>query len=363
MVLERLPDAQDPAHHALHALHAQLLADPDDLALALRVARGEMTQCRKLFDPRACGRAEAALGPWIGAADPPPDVLLLRGLLLQTNHLFDAALADLGRVLAVQPDNAQALLTRAVVHEVRAEYALAQQDCGLAWFHVGQAAAVACLAGASSLTGHAVTTLAALKLNDSDPASPAAERLWALTVEGEIAARLGRNGEAEDAFTRARAIAPDDSYLLGAYADLLLDLDRPREVVAMLADRTRIDPLLLRLAEAEERLGTPDPAHVTQLAQSFETSRRRGDIVHEREHARFLLHVLHQPLQALAVAESNWRVQREPADARILMEAALAAKHPEAAAPALDWFRGNNVEDVPVADLARQLAALPAETR
>lgn len=363
MVVEHLPDAQDPARHALHALHAQLLANPSNLALALRVARGEMTECRKLFDPRACGRAEAALGPWIGAANPLPDVLLLRGLLRQTNHLFDAALADLGRVLDIQPDNAQALLTSAVVHEVRAEYALAQKDCGLAWFHVRDAAAVACLAGVSSLTGHATVTLAALKLHDSDPASPAAERLWALTVEGEVAGRLGRNVAAEDAFTRARAIAPDDSYLLGAYADLLLDLNRPREVVAMLAGRTRIDPLLLRLAEAEERLGTPDPTHVAWLAQSFETSRRRGDIVHEREHARFVLHVLHHPQEALAIAESNWRVQREPADARILMEAALATKRPEAAAPALAWFHGNLVEDLPLADLARQLAVLPAATR
>jgi len=359
LVIERLPDAQDPGRHAMHALHLQLLADPNDLSLAIGVARGEMARCRTLFDPRACGRAEAALGPWIGAEDPPPDVLLLRGLLRQTNHLFDAALADLGRVLTLQPDNAQALLTRAVVHEVRAEYALAQQDCGLAWFHTGQAAAVACLAGASSLTGHATTTLTALKLSDADPASPEAERLWALTVEGEVAARLGRNAEAEDAFRRARAIAPDDSYLLGAYADLLLDLDRPREAAVMLADRTRIDPLLLRLAEAEERLGAPDPSHVAQLAQSFETSQRRGDIVHEREQARFALHVQHQPLDALTIAQSNWRVQREPADARILMEAALAAKQPAAASPAIAWYRGNNVEDLPITGLVRQLASLP----
>ncbi len=360
LVIERLPDAQDPGRHAMHALHAQLLAHPDDLILAIRVARGEMARCRTLFDPRACGRAEAALGPWIGAENPPPDVLLLRGLLRQTNHLFDAALADLSRVLAVQPNSAQALLTRAVVHEVRAEYALAQQDCGLARFHIGDAAAVACLAGASSLTGHAATTLIALKISDADPASPEAERLWALTVEGEVASRLGRNAEAEDAFKRARAIAPDDSYLLGAYADLLLGLDRPREVAAMLADRTRIDPLLLRLSEAEERLGAPDPSHITALAQSFETSRRRGDIVHEREQARFALHVQHQPQEALTIAQSNWRVQREPADARILMEAALAAQRPEAAAAALAWYRENKVEDMAIAGLARQLATLPA---
>jgi len=359
-VIERLPDAQDPGRRALHALHTRLLANPYDLTLAIRLAREEMSQCRKLFDLRACGRAAAALGPWIGAERPPLDVLLLRGLLRQTDHRFDAALADLGQVLTIQPNNAQALLTRAVVHEVRAEYALAQQDCGLARFHVGLASAVACLAGATSLTGRAATMLSALKISDSDPASPEAERLWALTVEGEIAARLGRHGEAEDAFRRARAITPDDSYLLGAYADLLLDLDRPREVAAMLSGRTRIDPLLLRLSEAEDRLGTPDASHVAQLAQSFETSRRRGDLVHEREHARFVLHLLHQPQDALTIAESNWRVQREPADARLLMEAALAVKRPQAAAPALGWYRENKVEDLTIADLARQLAALPA---
>ena len=232
---------------------------------------------------------------------------------------------------------------------------MARTDCGAAAFRVGQAAQVACLAGAASLTGHAAVTLAALKLSDADAGSSTEERLWALTVEGEVAARLGRAGEAEDAFARARAITSDDSYLLGAYADLLLDRGRPREVVAMLADRTRIDPLLLRLAEAEERLGTPDPVHVAVLAQSFETSRRRGDIVHQREQARFELHVLHQPADALTTAQANWQVQREPADARILMEAALAARRPRAAQPALDWFHANLVEDVTLAGLVHQL--------
>jgi hypothetical protein len=354
-VLEHLPDAQDPGRHTLHALHTELLSRPDDLPLAIQVARAEMQQCRKLFDPRACGRAEAALSRWINADNPPVEVLLLRGVLRQTYHLFDAALADLGQVLATQPLNAQALLTRAVIHEVRAEYAMAQTDCGAAAFRVGQAARVACLAGATSLTGHAAVTLTALQLSDADAGSSAEERLWALTVEGEIAARLGRAGQAEDAFARARTITSDDSYLLGAYADLLLDCGRPREVVTMLADRTRIDPLLLRLAEAEERLGTPDPVHVAVLAQSFETSRRRGDIVHQREQARFELHVLHQPAGALTTAQANWQVQREPADARILMEAALAARRPRAAQPALDWFHANLVEDVTLAGLVHQL--------
>jgi Tfp pilus assembly protein PilF len=355
-VLERLPDAQDPGRHALHALHARLLADPSDLPLAVEVARAEMARCRTLFDPRACGRAEAALGPWIGAAEPPTEVLLLRGLLRQTDHKFDAALDDLARVLQAQPLNAQALLTRAVVHEVRAEYALARKDCAAAAYRVQRAAQVACLAGAASLTGHAGVTLAALRTVDADAASSDGERLWALTVEGEVAARLGRDADAEDAFSRARALAPDDSYLLGAYADLLMDDGRPAEAAALLADKTRIDPLLLRLAEAEERLGTRSASHVDALAQSFETSRRRGDVVHQREQARYELHVLHQPAAALATAVADWQVQREPADARILMEAALAAGDSQAAAPALAWFHDNGVEDAAIAALAQRLS-------
>ncbi len=100
LVLEHLPDAQDPGRHALHALHAALAFPAGRPAAAIQVARAEMQQCRKLFDPRACGRAEAALNRWINAENPPVEVLLLRGVLRQTHHLFDTALADLGQVLA-----------------------------------------------------------------------------------------------------------------------------------------------------------------------------------------------------------------------------------------------------------------------
>ena len=65
--------------------------------------------------------------------------------------------------------------------------------------------------------------------------------------------------------------------------------------------------------------------------------------------------MLHQPAGALTTAQANWQVQREPADARILMEAALAARRPRAAQPALDWFHANLVEDVTLAGLVHQL--------
>jgi hypothetical protein len=47
-------------------------------------------------------------------------------------------------------------------------------------------------------------------------------------------------------------------------------------------------------------------------------------------------------------------VQREPADARILLESALAAGNREAAQPVLDWLSANHVEDLRLQRLATQ---------
>jgi hypothetical protein len=58
---------------------------------------------------------------------------------------------------------------------------------------------------------------------------------------------------------------------------------------------------------------------------------------------------------ALRLAAENYRLQREPRDARILMEAALAANEHAAAQPALDWLRTSGYEDPLYAKLARQL--------
>ena len=51
-----------------------------------------------------------------------------------------------------------------------------------------------------------------------------------------------------------------------------------------------------------------------------------------------LCDLLDRPARALQLARENWATQREPADARILLEAALAAGDPAAARPVLDWL-------------------------
>ena len=349
VVLEHLPDAGDSAARILRSKHRALAADPHNLTLALDVARGDLDRSRALGDPRYLGRAEAAVSPWPpGAA--PPAVTLLRAVIKQSNHDFTGALADLADVLRRQPGNAQAWLTRAAIHQAQAEYSAALADCGQFAASVIGLAPDVCTASVMSLTGHAPMALRAVRLslqvNAAEAARTPGVAMWALTLAAETAERLA-DPSAEEWFGRAMALDPTDPYLLAAWSDWLLDHGRPFEVAALLGRYTRIDPLLLRLALAEQALGDPAAAgHVADLAARFEASRLRGETVHRREEARFHLDLLHDAAGAVVLARANWDVQREPADARVLLGSALASGQTNKAAPALAWLRENHVQDV-----------------
>jgi tetratricopeptide (TPR) repeat protein len=218
-------------------------------------------------------------------------------------------------------------------------------------------AARACADSVGSVSGKAADSYADLqKANDTIGAGgEKSVQSWVLTLLAEMAERQGKTEEAEGYFKQALALGYKDGYLLGAYTDFLLDRHRPAEVVALLSDQIRIDPLLLRLALAEQQMGAPSlAAHVTDLGQRFATARARGDRVHQREEARYQLFLAKNPSEALRLAQANWTVQREPADVLILLQAALAAD-PAAAEPVLAWIRDNHFEDVDTDALVRQL--------
>ena len=61
---------------------------------------------------------------------------------------------------------------------------------------------------------------------------------------------------------------------------------------------------------------------------------------------------------ALDLAQRNWKDQKEVADARILLEAARAARDPAAAKSVLDWMQASKVEDVALTRLARDLKSI-----
>ena len=358
-VLERLPlAAADPVVRELQGLRRQLAARPDDLELALKVARRNLEIGRSEADPRYYGYAQAALAPWWEQTPPPSEVLLLRAVLRQNRHDFPGALTDLQQVLATRPRHAQAWLTQAVIQQVQGEPATVLRSCLALQRIAPSLLSNACLNGALARGGQAEFAYASLRhALEHQTEANAEERLWALTVLAEIAEQLGDAPSAEKHFRAALALGRRNVYLLGAYADFLLDQNRPAEVRELLRDEQRADNLLLRLALAERRLD--DPAwqpHAEVLEARFAAARQRGDGVHIASESRLRLDLRQQPQEALALALRNWaQQQREPQDARLLLEAALAADQPAAAGEVLDWLNRVKLEDRRLADLSRRL--------
>jgi tetratricopeptide (TPR) repeat protein len=353
-VLERLPFSPgDPAMRQLRAMHGQLAREPNNLPLALKVARQDLELGRVTGDPRYAGYAEAALAQWWRLDQPPQEVLVLRATLRQRTHQFDAALADLATVLKADPRNAQARLTRATVLQVQGDYQGARQECLALEKPTRDLVHAACLASVDGASGALRESYRQLRAAlDRYPNAQRGLQSWVLTSLAEMAMRAGLAQEAEGHFRAALSLDAADIYLLGAYADFLLDHDRSQEVVALLRDKTRADPLLLRYALALRAQQSPElPAQVEQLGERFAASRLRGDRVHLREEARFALHLLNAPAAALKLAQENWQVQKEPADVRVLLESALAAGDAAAVGAVVEWLGQSGLEDVQLSRL------------
>jgi tetratricopeptide (TPR) repeat protein len=357
-VLERLPfKPNDPVAREMAQLRRELQRDPRNADVAVRLARRYYSLVAEEGDPRYLGYAQAALAPWWEQEDPPVDVQVLRASLRQFRHDFSGAIVDLNRVLARAPGHAQARVLRAIIHIVQARYDDAKTDCRALHGVTGELIATGCEQVVEGLTGNAAKAYQTLR--DALAAHPQAgpdEKLWISLRLAEIAVRLGRTADAEADFKRGLALGITDTFLLAAYADFLLDQKRPAEVVALLKDRTRSDTLLLRLVQAEHRLKLPDAkTQQAALAARYDAARLRGDTVHQQEEARFALEIESDPKKALALAAENWQVQLEPRDARVFLEAAIAAKDPAKAQPVLEWLERSRIEDRTLQELGAQL--------
>lgn len=320
-IVQRLPYRVDAAERARRAALAR---DPSQLPLAIEAARAALTRARVHGDPRELGVAQAALAPWWSRADGPPEAVLLRARVLQARHEFEAAQADLRGLLAradLAPElRAQALLDAAALHQLRAELPEASALCTQLQ-PLAPLPAAACLAELASLSGQAPAAAQAMaRLSPGRTVSP-----WLALMRAELAERVG-DDVAAPALYRAALAGEDEVYTRAAFADWLLARGRAAEALALLehSPDAEADALLLRRVVALRQLGRATPL-VQTLRERLAAADRREPGRHAREQARFALDVDGQPREALRLAQANWALQREPADAVLLLRAALAA--------------------------------------
>ena len=349
--LQQVPAASNPAVRRMSALRSQLAADPANLRLATELARTYVDFGREVGDAHYAGYAEAVLAPWMARSEPPVNVMVIQATILQFRHEFAAARALLKQALRREPKDAQAWLTLATLDMVQGDYAAAASGCTQV-VRGGQIfLGTACTASLYSYTGRARESVALLStLAGRSPTASPALSAWIYGLLAESCERLGDWAGAEANYRKALSHEPNDNFLLVAYADLLLDRNRPAEVLPLLANFSQSDTAYLRLALAQAALKSSEASRFAwTMGARFDALAQRGSDYFGREQVRFALHLQRDPRSALAFAQKNWEVQRAPWDARVLLEAARAAGDPQATAPVLAFVRETRLED-PVID-------------
>jgi hypothetical protein len=356
-VLVTVPPAAASMQADIRKSQIALAANPNDLNLALEVARAAIREGRASADPRRYGQAQAALAPWWSIPNPPMSVRVLRAIIRQSLHDFAGAEADLDAILRLDPRNGQARLTRAFIRQTVGTLADAREDCRRLPPSVGVMAAAVCLLRVEALTGSASSSLERLdQMIKIDGRSEPVVRRWAQAVGADMAAMLGQTEAADLRFSEATTDGADIPTLV-AFADHLLDSDRPAEVLKLLAGRSEADIVYLRLAIAGKRLDDARAPHwAALLADRFAASNASGVQLHLREEARFELEVRSDAGTALKLALANWKIQKEPSDARLVLQTALAANDPAAAADVLAFIEKTGLADTRIKPLQDKIA-------
>jgi tetratricopeptide (TPR) repeat protein len=359
-VLLTIPAGQSGAASALRLAQADLVRDPENLAAALRLARLAIEQGRTWSDPRRYGEAQAALSRWWAEPRPPEEARVLRAVIKQALHEFPASLADLDGVIEESPRNAQARLTRAFVRLVVGDIEGARDDCRNLPPAVGPLLVAACRTRVAAITGSAQQAYDHLsRIVARDSGSSPTVRRFALEILADLAQGLGRDDDADRHLAAAASIGRPDVPLLAAMADHLLDRDRAGEVLSLLDGKGDSDILLLRRAIAAKRTHDPQLGQWSAtLNESFAAAARAGARAHRREEARFRLEVEDNAAAALPLAIENWSMQKEIADARLLLTCAVAVGRPDAARDVLAFVQRTGLADHHIAPLVSRLQGI-----
>ena len=298
-----------------------------DPAAAIALARQDIAVARQTGDTRYWGRAQAALLPWWDRADAPVDIAVLQATVQQGRHEFDASRKILAGALARAPLHAQGWLNLAALDRLSARYTESLTACD-AVARAGQALyAQACRLETQSLQGQHQSTAQGLQTLVAQTQDPG-QQSWLYSLLAESQERAGDGRAAADAYQRSLKLEPD-LYTAIAYSDLLLRTGKTSQALAALAALPETDAVVLRRAAAWKRLGDARwSAARAQLKEYSAELVRRGDdpALHGRELALAALWLDDDAPAALALAQRNLLLQREPVDWWVALQSAQLAK-------------------------------------
>lgn len=319
-------------------------SDPEQLA---ELVQAQIQQARSSGDPRFLGYAEGLLKQWDGSLT--DRLRVLKATIDQSNHRFEIARKELNDVLQSSRDrrqSLQALLMLANMELVQGHYDSAAQLCDQLNQRLPGLIAASCQAQAMARTGQAEAAYGQLNQAFGQAGNaPDTSRLWALGTLGDIAAQLD-DPAAETHWRQLLAMAPDDLYTRAQLAEWHLNRGESAQTLALTDGYEAVDSLAVIRAIAMKQAGHPDAKRLSAaLAERFAEAQWRGNLLHQRDIARYQLDITGETRQALEHARTNWADQREPADTRLLLRAASAADNHDQLAVVRNWLAQHNQRD------------------
>jgi tetratricopeptide (TPR) repeat protein len=356
---------------SLRALDQAWRAQPKDLDASLAYARAVFTLGLTEGDLRWFGSAKAALTPWWQATDLPAEGYFLRGLVKQGFHEFDAGLQDIQQAIAKEPRRAEFWSWRFALHLLLADMTAARQDTEeIARLFDPQEAHVY-LAVLLYRTGQAQPALSVLNTAIraayfKDPSS----QDWLGFHLGEAHRVAGQNDQAIAVWDKQLKANPTSHLLRLSLAELLNQQGKYRQAKSIalgnagkLGTSTITDALLMQALLASRGLKDPDePQLAKQMADRLQSQALRKESLIERPKLIYLIGYGQDPAAGLALSIDNWQLQKEPPDAVLFIQAALAVNQPRAAEPVVKWAEQTGYRDPLLTRLVEQLKQHPLWT-
>ena len=322
---------------------SELPVSPEQLA---DTVQNQISRARSTGDPRFLGYADGMLQRWSGEMT--DRLLTLRATLDQSLHRFDSARKDLETVIArssatLQKNQARLLLANLEI--VQGNYEDARKHCAQLQQSYPGLIADSCTAQVDARTGSPEAAYQKLQRRTDATDADVTSQLWAEGTLGDIAAQIG-SPAAEDHWKTVLSIAPDDLYTRAQLADWYLGRNQNDKVLALTDGYEQVDSLAVIRAIAMAESGHPNAETLAEsLRERFAEARWRGNLLHQRDMARFQLDVEGDADTALTFAADNWRSQREPLDTRLLLRAARAANDAQPAQKVRTWLEKHGQSD------------------
>lgn len=342
---------------SLRAVEREWRKNRNHLPAALDYARAVFLLGLTEGDLRWYGSAKAALQPWWSAATLPAEGHFLRALVKQGFHDFKGGIEDLSAAIAIDPAQPEYWSWRFSLHLLTSNMAAARTDCDAIGQRFGPDEGQACAATLLYRTGQATQAIPLLnRLAELPDYQGPFTQDWLRYHQGEAYRTAGQYAQAIAVWEKHVQARPQSHLVKLTLTELLNQQGQYAKAKRYTDSPSPTDALLVQALLASRGLNDGDTQRLADQFENRMTNQAlRGENLIERPTMVYLITYGRDVQQGLQLAADNWSTQNEPADAVLLVQAALKANQPKQAEPVLDWMAATGYTDPVLKALADEL--------